>query len=271
MRSLRKILKRNRELKAHRPEMLHIQGLLSEKLNQTVQLKPAQGKAGQDQIYSVRQNRRTLAVMRIQNKYKAVSHKAPKWDFREKLDLQERLDNEWQAYETLSPAGLSPKPLWRNEVALACTWIDGKQASKHLLQAGSNFWELADTLFDAVRRMHDCGITHMDINLGNILFHKKHNGVSFVDFEFGPADGVTEAQQRACDYLCLIDEFCRKRRGGKVMLSDPKKMAGILNQYVQEEDQSARLGDILPQLARLSRQEALCFALRSVFPNLEKQ
>jgi RIO-like serine/threonine protein kinase len=269
MRSLRKILKRNRELRVHRPEMLHIQGLLSEKLNQTVQLKPAQGKAGQDQIYSVRQSHRTVAVVRIQNKYRIASNKPPKWNFRTRLDLQERLNNEWQAYETLSPAGLSPKPLWRNEAALACTWVNGKQATPYFLRAGNNFWSLADTLFDSIQKMHDCDITHMDLNLGNILFHHRTNRISFVDFEFGPAGWVTEAQQRACDYLCLIDEFCRKRRGGKVMLSDPNRVVEILNQYVREEDQSARLGDILPQLARLSRQKDLCCALRSVFPNLE--
>jgi len=249
--------------------MLRIQGLLSEQLKQEVQLKPAPGKAGQDQIYSVQQSRRTVGVVRIRNKYRAASNEPPKWNFRARLDLQERLDNEWQAYEKLSPADLSPKPLWRNEVALACAWVDGKQAAKHLLRAGNNFWELADRLFGAVRKMHGCGITHMDLNLGNILFNHRTNRVSFVDFEFGPADWVTKSQQRACDYLCLIDEFCRKRRGGKVMLSNPKRIVEILAQHIQEEDQSVQLGDILPQLARLSRQEALCGELQSVFPNLD--
>ncbi len=268
MRSLRKILKRNRELRAHRPEMLRIQGLLSEKLEQDVQLKPAQGKAGQDQIYSVRQSRQTIAVIRIQNQHKAASKRAPKWDFRARLDLQERMDNEWQAYETLSPVGLSPKPLWRNDTALACTWIDGKQASKQFLRAGNNFWELADTIFDAVRKMHDCGVTHMDLNLGNILLHTKTNSLAFVDFEFGPADWATDAQQRAVDYLCLMNEFCQKRRGGKVMLSNPKRVVEILSQHIREEDRNVPLGDILPQLAKLSQQEKLCDALRSIFPNL---
>ncbi len=244
--------------------MLRIQQLLSEQLNQPVRLKPAQGKAGQDQIYNVRQGRRTIAMVRIQNKYKVIPDFPEKWSFRCRLNLEDRIRNEWAAYEKLSAIGLSPKPLWRNETALACSRIDAKRAARCFVNVRDEFWKLAEKVFEAVRDMHDCGITHMDLNLGNILMSSSGNQIAFIDFEFGPSEGISISQQRVCDYLCLLNEFCRGRRGGKTMLTSPKRMAKILSRYIREEDHDASLGDILPQLARLSQQQKLCHELKAV-------
>ncbi len=218
MRSLRKIFRRKSELKDNRRAMLHIQRLLSEHINQPIKLKPASGKSGQDQIYSVLNGRSTVAMVRVENKNRAKPDEPPKWNFRTQLNLHDRIEKEWDSYEKLSAKNLSPKPLWRNDIAMACSRVDSERASRRFIRAKKDFWALVETIFDAVKEMHDCGITHMDLNLGNILIHPKTNGISIIDFEFGPAEWLTADQQRACDYLCLLNEFSRKRRGGKSCL-----------------------------------------------------
>ncbi len=271
MRSFRKILKYNRELKLNRTEMSQVQLSLSEHFKQPVRLKPASGKAGIDQIYSVRYRRRTIAMVRVQNNSKIKPNGHRKWNFRVRLGIQERIEKEWDAYEKLSAIGLSPKPLWRNDIACACSWVDAERAARSFVYSRHDFWDLVDTIFDAVRKMHDLGITHMDLNLGNILLNQKTNTLSFIDFEFGPESWVTESQQRVCDYLILLNEFCRKRRGGKTMLADSERMAGLLGKFIRDEDRSVHLGRIFPQFNRLSQFENLGHALSSVLPNLETQ
>lgn len=269
MQSIREILKRKRELKLNRTDMLKVQSSLSDYLSQPVRLKPALGKAGQDQIYSARLGFKTVAMVRIQNRNKLLPEGGKKWNFRVRLGLRERIDREWKAYEKLSSIGLSPKPLWRNDIAIACTWVYAKRAARLFVYANKGFWPLAETTFAAVQEMHNLGITHMDLNLGNILINRKSQTLSFIDFEFGPENWLTEGQQRACDYFILLNEFCRKRRGGKVMLADPARMAGLLDKYLRNEDRNAHLGSILMQFERLSQNEGLCKYLSDIFPNLE--
>jgi thiamine kinase-like enzyme len=269
MRSLRKIIRRNRELKQNRDTMRQIQQQLSEHLKQPIKLKAAPGKSGQDQIYSVRQGRKTTAMVRVENPNKEIFQGPPKWNFRTALNLSDRIEKEWYAYEKLSVLNLSPKPLWRSETAMAGSMIHAQRASRRFIHCKKDFWLLAEKIFAAVEQMHDCGITHMDLNLGNILIHPKTNAVTLIDFEFGPAKGILPNQQRAFDYLCLLNEFVRERRGGKIMLKAPERMAELLSKYVREEDRSADLSHIVPQLKRLPQQRDLCNALRAIFPNLE--
>jgi len=267
MRSLRKTIKRKKELKTHRPEMLQVQQQLSDHLNQKLQLKPASGKAGQDQIYNAYNGQKIIAIVRIQNKN--IPDEPPKWNFRNALELQPRMENEWNAYSMLSSQALSPTPLWRNEIAIACSWVNANRASRRFIHAKKDFWVLVEIIFDAVCKMHNCGITHMDLNLGNILINQTTNDITFIDFEFAPADWVSPNQQRICDFLCLLNEFCKKRRGGKIMLSNPKHMIQILKKYIRPEDQNIQMNKIVYQLDKLSRQTEFCNELNSIFPNLK--
>lgn len=256
--------------------MLQIQELLSEHMKQPVYLKPGFGKRGQDEIYRALNDSKVVAMVRVENKSPLVSTSPPKWtppkwDFRVRLDFHKRIEKEWNAYSVLSKKHLSPSTIWRNEIATACTYVDGKRASRQFVRVKKEFWELTDMIFEAVKQMHDCNIIHLDLNLGNILITKQTNNIAIIDFEFGPADWLSIAQQRACDYLCLLNEFSRKRRGGKIMLSNPDRMAQILGKYVRNEDKQVRLGSIIPQFKYLSPQHQLRQSLKVVFPNLENQ
>ena len=129
--------------------MLRVQRLLSEHIRQSVTLKPAPGKAGQDQIYSVRQGHSTVAMVRVHNKHRIMPNEPQKWSFRSQLDLQHRIEKEWNSYEKLSAKKLSPKPLWRNEMAMACSLVDGERASRRFVRVKGDFWTLAEHLLDA--------------------------------------------------------------------------------------------------------------------------
>ena len=81
------------------------------------------------------------------------------------LGNEGRLDREWQAYETLSPHGLSPRPLWRCQDAIACSWLDWKRLSTQMTNPRLDPIAIQMSLFSSIRRMHDLGITHLDLNL----------------------------------------------------------------------------------------------------------
>jgi predicted Ser/Thr protein kinase len=206
MKSIRKALLRRKKIKQNYPTMARIQELLSEHMKRQIHLKPGFGKRGQDEIYSALDGRKVVAMVRVENKNQLVSTSPPKWappkwDFRVRLDFHKRIEKEWNAYSMLSKKNLSPATIWRNEIAAACTFIDGERASRRFVQVKKEFWELTDTVFKAVKQMHDCNIIHLDLNLGNILITKQTNDIAIIDFEFGPADWLSIAQQRACDFL----------------------------------------------------------------------
>ncbi|PLX98576.1 MAG: hypothetical protein C0622_11590 [Desulfuromonas sp.] len=270
MKSLKKILKRHKELKLNLARVAEIEQAMTQHLGVSVRLKPAAGKAGQDQIYRAFNGREAFAMVRVENRNRELPGGPAKWSFRQRLDLAQRLEAEWRAYEKLSAIALAPQPLWRNDVAMACSLIVAERGAKRFIGVGQDFWMLAEMVFSGVQKMHDCDITHMDLNLGNVLIDEKAGRLSFIDFEFTAADWVSPAQQRICDYFILINEFCRKRRGGNVMLGEPEKMAELLLRYLREEDRKAALGKLFPQFERLSREEGLREQLRTVFPGLDK-
>ncbi len=249
--------------------MLQVQESFSNYLNKSIQLKPAPGKSGADLIYFARDHRRMkFAVIRIENTGKATCNLPLKWNFREQLSLQGRIDKEWNAYATMSPHGLSPSPLWKNEKAMACSFIEAQRASRRLINVKDEFWDIAESIFLAIQKMHECNITHMDLNLGNILIQPQSQNVYIIDFEFIAAAWLSPGQQRACDYLFLLNDFVRKRRGGKIMLKDPVRIANLLNIIIREEDKNEALGAITKQLNQLREQTDLLKALTIVFPNI---
>ncbi len=75
-------------------------------------------------------------------------------------------------------------------------------------------------------------MVHLDLNLGNLLADPQGWGISIIDFEFGPVDWVTLPQQMAFDYLRLIDDALKPRRGGRSLLAEPQRLASLLESCV---------------------------------------
>lgn len=123
------------------------------------------------------------------------------------LSAGEKIDREWQAYSIGFPLGLTPKPLWRNTRAMLCAYACGKPL-QHEAEAGkASLLLLATDVLSDIARLHAAGLTHMDMSLSNILRDADTQDILFVDFEYGPAAGLSFEQQCLYDYLRLLESI----------------------------------------------------------------
>lgn len=233
-----------------------------------VDLVPASTKGGYDEIYYARQNGKRFAVVRINSPYKKQNDPIGPLDPSIPLTPAERLNREWNAYNKLAPLGISPEPLWRTDNAIACTWLNWIRASTWLTRNRSDFWTVISQILPTVARMHHADVTHLDLNLGNLLLDTKGSGVAVIDFEFGPVEWVDTSQQQAFDFLRLIDDCIKPRRGGKKMLSNIPCLIKILDDTVSRTARDASLDFVYGKLQRLQGEKELCAALRKIFRNL---
>lgn len=261
-------LKRRRELAQLAPRMRELEAELSRALGPPVSLKPAATKGGYDEIFYVMQATARIAVLRVNSPFKENHDPVGPRDPGVPLGDKERLDREWTAYQRLAPSGLSPKPLWRGDGAIACSWLPWDRVSNLLKSPRDSFWPLMQRIIPAIAKMHELGVTHLDLNAGNILSEPGGIGIAFIDFEFGPQPWVTLAQQQAFDYLRLIDNCTKRRRGGAQMMSDLDCLLRLLETSVSTQAREADIAFSLEKLQLLAAQPLLCQRLRAIFPKL---
>ena len=122
------------------------------------------------------------------------------------LAAEEKIQREWDAYTTGFPMGLTPEPLWRDNRALLCAYVDA-QPIKRELESGAGVSPLTLTaeVLPHIARLHEAGLAHMDMSLSNILRDASKGKLLFVDFEYGAAAGLTFEQQCLYDYLRLLE------------------------------------------------------------------
>jgi hypothetical protein len=231
---------------------------------------PAAAKGGYDMIFYVLDGSRRIAVARVNNPDKSNNDPIGELDPGVPLGSEDRLQREWMAYRKLHPLGLSPQPMWRSDDCIVCAWLPWKRASEILVKRREFVWEIIGRSFHAIRRMHDADVVHLDLNTGNLLVEENGPGLAIIDFEFGPVDWVTPEQQMAFDYLRLIDDFVKPRRGGRVMLENVGKLTGMLDENVSPEIRNAAMGFSFAKLHRLGNERDLCSALRAVFHRLQE-
>ncbi len=268
MKSFLRWLRRPLERARQAPVRRALEQQLSEHFKDTVQLVSAQTKGGYDEIYYAKRGQQRFAVVRVNSPHKQQNDPIGPLDPGVPLGAQERLEREWDAYQKLAPHQLSPQPIWRGDNAIACSWIDWERASRVLIQNRAQFWPLMEQIIPAIRAMHDADVIHLDLNLGNMLVAPNGKEIAIIDFEFGPVDWVSIPQQRAYDYLRIVDNCIKKRRGGKLLLKEPERLVRLLNENVDQATREASMAFSLEKLHLLAEQKSLLSLLRRVFPNL---
>ena len=268
MRSPLRWLKRQRELSKHSQSRSEIERLFGDACGYPIKLVPASTKGGYDEIYYALKDGKQFAVVRVNSVFKIQNDPIGPQDPGIPLNQAGRLKLEWNAYKKLAPKGLSPKPLWQHHNAIACSWIDWQRASVYLTKHRNNFWQVAERIFPLVSHMHNCGVTHLDLNLGNILIDPKGEGAIVIDFEFGPVEWVSNDQQKAFDYLRLLDDCLKPRRGGKKLLADTDRMIKILDANVDSSCRNADLDFIFSKLKRISSNPDFYMKLKKIFINI---
>lgn len=261
-------IKRRCELFKHSLRRMDVEHEFGAACGYPVKLVAAPTKGGYDEIYYALNQRKRFAVVRINSPYKTQNDPVSLRDPGIPLDANGRLEHEWNVYHKLTKEHIAPRPLWKSDHAIACSWINWQRASIWLTKYRRDFWSIAERIFPAVAKMHQCGVTHLDLNLGNILVEPNGPGVIIIDFEFGPADWVSKDQQKAFDYLRLLDDCVKPRRGGRQLLADLDRMEDILNRCVDKSCRHTDLTFVFAKLKRLTTRPQLCETLRKIFQNL---
>ena len=267
MRFLKRWVRRRRELAAIAPRCHQLENEIGSVLGESVRLVPAPMKGGYDEIFTVEGAKR-LGILRLNNSCKLQQDPVGPLDPGLPLGAAERIDREWNAYTALSPLGLSPTPLMRGPDFMVCSWLPWNRASRRLVADSGAIWPLLEATLPAIDSMHEIGLTHLDLNLGNILFDSGSGRICLIDFEFGPAPWVKEDQQMAFDYLRLIEDCTKPRRGGATLKSDLPRLETMLHDTIAAETRSAGLDFVFAKLRRLARENEVCEVLRGVFPGL---
>jgi hypothetical protein len=238
MRSPLRWFRRRSEFNLQSARRLELESEFSRFRGNEILLIPASAKGGYDQIYYAMENGRHIAVVRVNSPHKKQTDPVLPDDPAVPLDAQQRLEREWDAYSRLFPLGLSPEPIWRTKDAIACSWVRWRRASRMLVKRREMAWPILERAMDSI------------------------------DFEFGAVSWIDERQQMAYDYLLLLNDIVKPRRGGKVILADLPRLKELLETTVPPQVRAAELGFCLKRLSRMAAEPALREMLEQVFPRL---
>ncbi len=267
--SLSKQFRRRRAYALHADRRREVARSLSDALGHPVTLTPA-SLGGYDDVLYARHQGRTLALVRVVN-----PHKTSLWINRKRaegpvvsLAPELRVSRESSAYATLAPLGLAPRPLWTADDAVACEHLTMPRASEVLRGSPSSVLRALDLIFAGIRTMHDRGVTHLDLNLSNVLLSLDASRVVFIDFEYGPSPDADVHTQRAYDYLRLINSCLRRRRGGHFLANDYSRLSDMLVAHADEATLAADAAPLLVVIPKIARDPALRAALARAIPSL---
>lgn len=237
---------------------------LSAFFGEPIRLLPV-GSFGRDSIYRIEGNGGCLAIMRLANPFKRRAPLPTNSPF-VWLDDEARLDREWQAYIRGSAIGIAPKPIWRSTDALVCEYFPWKSLFERFQAEPERFWAFLRHATMGVAKLHEIGLVHMDASLNNILADDDLQRVICIDFEYSPAEFLTVPQQKAYDYLRLLEssvKFCDDRHRDVY-----QQWAGLLGELVDAETAGADLTPLLPALGRIAGDAGIRSILRTVFERL---
>ena len=216
-----------------------------------------------DNIYKVSHGDRTLGVLRLVNPYKKSKEQPPHRLFMV-MDAEKRIDYEWAMYTKGAAHNLTPKPLWRTHDALLCEHLPYGRMQDTLLESPGEAWNILCRAARATRRLHEAGITHMDVWLQNMLGDAQGN-IYFIDFEYMPAPYILPPVQRIYDHLRLIEA------AWKFIPEDKKADFGVWLDYftscLDDEMRQVDLSLIERDLSRVLEEKELGTRIRQLFTN----
>lgn len=204
MRALKRAVRRWRAYRAARPELMSCRGQLEEILGGPVTWRRTGGR-GRDVVCLILRDGREAGVLRLTNPVEIGSTPPSAGMPFVSLQTEARLAREWHAYSVGYASGLTPRPLWRNSRGMLCAYVDAQPLDRIAALSGNSLLQLATDALPSIGRLHAAGLTHLDMSPANILLAGERH--LFVDFEYGPAAGLSVAQQCLYDYLRLLESI----------------------------------------------------------------
>lgn len=219
------------------------------------------GQRGHDSIYYVNNlDGETIAMLRLSNPYKRRSLPAKDMPF-VALDTDGRIAREWDCYQ--QGGDLTPEPLWQSDDALVCRYLPLQSLQDRMMSDRDHVWAIICKATMALHQLHQQGITHMDASLANVLSDTDMEQMVFIDFEYGPALKISKQQQRAYDFLRLVEsvwKFIPEGQRGHLTLWED-----CLTSCLGSDMQGVDLEPLWPALTRLRDDEVMFSCIKRVF------
>lgn len=214
----------------------HVEWQLGVVLKQAVTLVPTLLGGRLDRIFVAQTESypvRTLACVRMSCPWR---DQAPAEPFLPRIPLpaKRRIVRECRVYQHLAPLDLAPQLIARGEYFLANQFLPWPRVSEVLRRSSEDLWVVLPRVLAAVRRMHDSGIVHMDLNCGNLLISPSFDSVAFIDFEYAPIHQLGWFDQQRFDYLRLAHNLLKRRRGREAAFNEPHRFVDLFSQFAQE-------------------------------------
>jgi hypothetical protein len=206
MRALKRWIRRWQAFRTAQPQLAASRPHLEQVLGGPVTWRHTGGR-GRDVVCQILRDGNPVGMLRVTHPDTLPSTPASSGQPFVSLSADEKISREWRAYQTGFPLGLTPQPLWRNDRAMLCAYVCGQPLQREVQTGKAAALLLATDVLSDIARLHAAGLTHMDMSLSNILCETGTRRILFVDFEYGPAAGLTFDQQCLYDYLRLLESI----------------------------------------------------------------
>ncbi|MFN9717942.1 MAG: lipopolysaccharide kinase InaA family protein [Planctomycetota bacterium] len=206
------------------------------RLGKVVTLSPMHSGGGADRIFLGRTNAglpQNVCCVRMVCPWRRV-RSSERGLPRLSLPSVQRLLREEFAYQRLHPIGLSPQIIAGDSFFLATHYVPWPRLSDVLRDRPERLWLVLPVLLSAISEMHAAGISHMDLNCGNVLVSPELNQVMFIDFEYGPRADFLFFDQQRFDFLRMVHSLLKRRRGLDAIADDPDRFAELFAAHAPE-------------------------------------
>lgn len=220
------------------------------------------GQRGHDSIYHVADRTSTFGVLRLVNPYRRRTPPGPQLPYVLLTPVQ-RLEREWEAYESGAEAGLTPQPLWRASDALLCEYLPYRPLQDRLLKDPASAWDILLRASQALHALHQTGVTHMDASLANMLADPTLTRIVLIDFEYAPAADLSFAGQKVYDHLRLLESTWKFIKPGNRAAS--QRWLDSLSGLLDDEIRSVSLRKLEPALGRILNHPDIAGPLKRLF------
>ena len=214
------------------------------------------GHRGHDSTLCLKKRGVPVAMVRLTRPYVVRPGPAPGMPFT-LAEPKERITRERDIYRIGCTHGITPEPIWCAENALVCRYVNAKPPPKTI------DWQTLAHVNQALSKLHALGISHMDMSPGNVLLDSASQRVVFVDFEYKPAEGLSVANQRAYDYLRLLESSWKFMPSS--IRGDYVPWLEQVMQLLDKQVTQVELSKLAPALTRILAAPGLGDALKALF------
>ena len=263
MRALKRFIRQKVREHKNKPFVKKFKQDLEAEFGQGIELKQG-GSRGRDSIFKVSLNGEILGVGRLITQEQAHTQVPAEQPY-QRIDMSKRIDYEWECCEAGYQQNLTPKPLWKNDNAILVSHCPGESFQNYFLKNPEKCWDYVLRASQALHAWHQLGRSHMDSNISNIMGDPDCKDAFLIDFEYVAGADVNFAQQKAFDYLRLIESV------QKFLPDNIKEQYGAWEKWMIEtlddETRNADLERLMPGIKRTYHDKVLSKAVKNIFKN----